>query len=630
MDYKYLLESLKKISKVSVAVIGDFCLDAYWVIDDSCSEISLETGKRTRSVKKQRYSPGGAANVANNLSALKVKKVYALGVIGDDLFGRELKNILSKIDVNTAGLIVQDKKWNTPVFGKPYNKGEEESRIDFGNFNEIYRDTQKKLLKYLKDIIDSVEVIIINQQLLKSIYSDDFIEEINSFIAQYKNKHFIVDCRSCPEKFRNVYLKLNQKEAARINNIDIDNDDMVPLKKLKEYAENIYNINLKPVFITRGRRGMLVYDGKNYYENRAIQILRKIDPVGAGDTAISAIGAALAAGLKPRDAADIANMASAVTVQKLLVCGSASPEEILKIGAEPDYIYNPELAADIRRINYIEGTDIEIINRSFSPQNIRYAIFDHDGTISTLRQGWEGVMEPVMLKAILGDKYLSVNKNIYKKIKDEVLDYIDKSTGIETILQIEYLVEMVHSFGYVPKDKILDKFQYKKIYNKELMKLIDNRLLKFKQGKLAVNDFTIKGAFEFLEALYKKGVKLYLASGTDEDDVIHEASVLGYAPFFENRIYGALKDGGRCSKKMIVERILKENDLKGSSLICFGDGPVEIRKTISQGGSGVGLASDEVKKSGFNPDKRARLIEAGADIIISDFTQQEHLLSYFL
>ena len=82
MNKEQLQEILKDISAVKIAVVGDFCLDAYWFIDESKSEISIETGQKTRPVKEQRYSLGGAGNVTNNLTAMGVKDVRAFGVIG--------------------------------------------------------------------------------------------------------------------------------------------------------------------------------------------------------------------------------------------------------------------------------------------------------------------------------------------------------------------------------------------------------------------------------------------------------------------------------------------------------------------------------------------------------------------
>ena len=90
MKKEQLERILEDIRSVSIAVVGDFCLDAYWFIDESKSEVSIETGQMTRPVKRQRYSLGGAGNVANNLTAMGVQDVRAFGVIGSDPFGNEI------------------------------------------------------------------------------------------------------------------------------------------------------------------------------------------------------------------------------------------------------------------------------------------------------------------------------------------------------------------------------------------------------------------------------------------------------------------------------------------------------------------------------------------------------------
>ena len=89
-------------------------------------------------------------------------------------------------------------------------------------------------------------------------------------------------------------------------------------------------------------------------------MLGPVDPVGAGDSLLAGIAAALAAGEAPLGAAELGNFAAAVTVQKLRVTGTASPPEILAIGSDPDYRYRPELALYPRRARCLEGTDIEL------------------------------------------------------------------------------------------------------------------------------------------------------------------------------------------------------------------------------------------------------------------------------
>jgi phosphoglycolate phosphatase-like HAD superfamily hydrolase len=208
-----------------------------------------------------------------------------------------------------------------------------------------------------------------------------------------------------------------------------------------------------------------------------------------------------------------------------------------------------------------------------------------------------------------------------------VLEFIDMSTGIQTIVQMEGLVDMVDEFNFVPKNEILDKFGYKKLYNDALMEVVNKRIEKFKSGQLSMEDFTLKGAVDFLKLLKKKGVKLYLASGTDKEDVLNEAEVLGYAGLFDDEIHGAIGDITKYSKKMVIDKIISDHDLKGEELVVFGDGPVEIKESVRFDGIAIGVASDEVRRYDLNPEKRSRLIRSGAHFIIPDFSQPEKLMN---
>ncbi len=628
MDRTRLKALLDAIAATRVAVMGDFCIDAYWVLDPSGSEISLETGKLTQTVGQQRYGLGGAGNVVNNLVDLGVGQVYAVGVVGEDLFGRAMKAMLTAAGVNADGMVVQSAGWDTAVYGKPYLDRQEQSRVDFGAFNEISAETEDRLIENLRSTLRSVQAVILNQQIVRGINSDALIAKLNQVMAEHPDHIFIVDSRHKSGQYAGAILKLNDIEAGRLVGVPRQVGDVVLLEEVHDYITKLYKRTDRPVFVTRGARGCVGYDGETMWDVPGVQILTPVDPVGAGDASVSAMAGALAAGGTVGEAAELGNFAAAVTVRKLEQCGTAAPAEILEIGGDPDYVYNPELSDDPRRARYHDGTEIEVITGTLTLGRIEHAVFDHDGTISTLRQGWEGIMEPVMVKAILGPQYMEADEGLYRKVVDTVREYIDKSTGIQTILQMEALVEMVRQFECVPGDQVLDKFGYKEIYNDALMELVRSRLAKFERGELDVNDYTVKGAVRFVGELQSRGVKLYLASGTDREDVIAEATALGYAGLFEDRIYGSVGDVSKYSKKMVVEKILRENRLTGPQLACFGDGPVELREAKKRGGIAVGIASDEVRRHGLSAEKRARLIRAGADVVVPDFSQTEALLGY--
>jgi rfaE bifunctional protein kinase chain/domain len=626
MKEQRISEILARIKNVKIAVYGDFCIDAYWLLDPAGSEVSVETGLQAQSVARHYYSLGGASNVVANLAALEPASIQVIGVIGNDIFGRELVRQFEELGVDTTCLVVQKNNFDTVTFGKPYLEGKELPRMDFGFFNKRTDATDQALLDGIKNALQTEDALIVNQQVPGSITNESFIDSANELFGKFRDKIILLDSRHYGRKFRDIYRKTNDLEAAQLNNVEVKLDDILTLADVKKYAENLYKQFNKPVFLTRGSRGIITIDAEGYHEAPGIQLLKKLDIVGAGDTVTSALALCLGAGVNPAESAEFANIAAAVTVQKLFQTGTASGPEILEIGKDADYIYQPELATDRRKARYLDDTEIELCWESMPQARIKHAVFDHDGTVSTLRQGWEQVMAPVMVRAILGDKYKTADETLYHQVRNRVLDYIDKSTGIQTIVQMEALVEMVREFGLVPADKIRDKFGYKEIYNDALMELVNKRIEKFKRGELDIYDYTIKGALEFLKTLRERGIKLYLASGTDRDDVIAEAEALGYAELFDGGIYGSVGDIAKYSKKMVIEKIMTENNLQGLELAVFGDGPVEIRECRKREGIAIGIATDEIRRHGLNPEKRTRLVKAGAHIIIPDFSQRDKLM----
>src|SRR5690554_2231296 len=627
MKREILEKILGEIASVKIAVVGDFCLDAYWFIDASKSEVSIETGQLTRPVKQQRYSLGGAGNVTNNLTAMGVKDVLAFGVIGPDPFGAEMVKVMHENGINTENLIVQEKNWSTHVYTKPYIADQEQNRIDFGNFNELSNSVANKLIELLNKAVSDVDVVIINQQVLSGIHTPYFRTKLVQLIHDFPQKIFIVDSRNYSEAYKGAYRKLNDREAANLIGLNKEPDDVVLYAEVKEAALHLYQLFGKPLFITRGERGSIIVDEKGIADIHGIMILSKVDTVGAGDSYLAGAAAALAAGYDVKVVAEIGSYVAGVTVQKLFQTGTASPEEILNLGTEPDFIYNPELAEDIRHAVYYNDSEIEIVNEWAEPLRITHAIFDHDGTISTLREGWEKIMVPMMIKAILGAHFQEADEAVYHKVHARVIDFVDKTTGIQTLVQMKGLVELVREFKLVPDEQILDEFGYKEIYNRELLQMVKVREEKLKRGELAIEDLTLKNAVELLYKLHDAGVSLYLASGTDEEDVKNEARILGYAHLFEGGIYGAVGDVKKEAKKMVLDRILNAiEDSNVGQIATFGDGPVEIRETRKRGGITIGIASNEIKRHSLNESKRSRLIKAGADVILPDFSQMHLLL----
>jgi len=622
--------AIKKLHSARVTILGDFCLDAYWLIDTGASELSLETGLPVRYVREQRYSLGGAGNVAANVTALGVREVRVVGVIGDDLFGEEMVRIMSRLEMNTEALLKLEKPWQTSVYAKPCLGSEELNRMDIGAFNQFPETQLDQVLSRLEKAAEQSDVVILNQQLPRSLFTEKAIPRINTIIAKHHSVIFLVDSRNYAGAFEGAVLKVNAHEAARLMGRERPLREAISRAETIEFAQALTARTRRPVFLTRGEHGLIVLDGARLVEIPGIQVLGKTDTVGAGDTVVAAIAAVLGGGGDIELAARLANLAASITVRKLQVTGTATVTELREVGPNPDYVYDAELAANPRQARYLPDSEIEVVREPAKPRSgpVRHAIFDHDGTISVLRHGWEKIMEPMMLQAILGDKASTVPEAVYKKVTHDIRVFIDKTTGIQTLAQMKGLISLVREYGFVPEAEILDEHGYKAEYNRALLEMIGHRIVKIERGELDPYDYELKGARKFLDTLHRAGVKLYLASGTDEADVKAEAAVMGYASLFDGGIHGAVGDLKVEAKRVVLERIIQGGGLTGDDLVVVGDGPVELREGRKRGAFCLGVASNELCRYGLDLTKRSRLIRAGADIIVPDYSQLDKILPF--
>ena len=274
----------------------------------------------------------------------------------------------------------------------------------------------------------------------------------------------------------------------------------------------------------------------------------------------------------------------------------------------------------------LDGTHIEIVRPDLERGQIRSVLFDFDGTLSLIRQGWQGVMVPMMVEILLE----TGTGETPEELTVTVTEYVDRLTGKQTIYQMIELCNQIEAREGQP----LDPLEYKYQYLDRLWARIEHRVMGLKQGTIDALEMVVPGAFDVLDNVRARGLTCYLASGTDQPYVLDEATALGLAPYFgaagDARIYGALDEYERFSKAQVIQDILRTHGLKGSQLLAFGDGYVEIEETKRAGGIAVGVATDEVRREGVDAWKRDRLIRAGADLIIPDFREQEVLLAYLL
>ena len=264
-------------------------------------------------------------------------------------------------------------------------------------------------------------------------------------------------------------------------------------------------------------------------------------------------------------------------------------------------------------------SQIEIVRPGFALGTARHALFDFDGTLSLLREGWQEVMVPMMVEILMETPHHESQEALTALVRD----YVDCLTGKDTIYQMIRLAEEIRTRGTEPLDPLAYKYRYLDL----LWQRIAHRVQGVKDGSIPREQMLLPGSVALLEALNARGITCYLASGTDIAFVQDEAEALRLTPYFRGGVYGALDDWKSFSKAILIQRILSEHHLEGNALLGFGDGFVEIENVVAVGGTAVGVASDEAQPGRLNAWKRQRLVDAGAHLIVADLSRTDQLIA---
>jgi phosphoglycolate phosphatase-like HAD superfamily hydrolase len=269
--------------------------------------------------------------------------------------------------------------------------------------------------------------------------------------------------------------------------------------------------------------------------------------------------------------------------------------------------------------------DVELLNPDVRRGPFRAVLFDFDGTLSLIREGWPRVMVGMMVER-LRDQQLAAEP------EPELWAHIDRlvmaHNGAPTIRQMEVFADELRRRGGTPADT----WDYLRDYLDRLLAVVRRRWRALEAGDARPADWVVPNAHTILANVRDLGVPLFVASGPDYDHVAYEARLLGLDSFFPTGINAPKDNDPTFGKGKVIDRILAELGIRGQELLGFGDGVVETAEVKRVGGVAVGVASSE-HGSGpgvVNPEKRARLVAAGADVIVADYTQQAELLRWLM
>ena len=227
------------------------------------------------------------------------------------------------------------------------------------------------------------------------------------------------------------------------------------------------------------------------------------------------------------------------------------------------------------------NTYFEIINPHIQRGQINQALFDFDGTLSLVREGWQAIMVSMMVEKLME----TPDHEFESDLTFLVRDFVDRLTGKQTIYQMIHLTEEIQQRGAAP----LSAGEYKWQFLERMNAHIESRIKGLENRSIQPQALMVPGSVDILEALFTRNVTCYLASGTDDVYVKKEVKALGIDHYFAG-IYGAQDDYKNFSKRMVIERILQDNHLSGPELVAFGDGFVEIEDAHTAGGITIGVA----------------------------------------
>lgn len=332
MNIDRLNEILSRMEGLAIGVVGDFFLDLYLDLDASLSETSIETGLEAYQAVNRRCQPGAAGNTAVNLVALRAGSVRAVGAIGDDGNGFDLRRALEDCGVDCSALIAEPKIF-TPTYTKPLMSGRngttrELNRIDIKNRSTLPVDVENILLEKIGEMSGEVDGIVVIDQA-KEPDCGSVTSRIREYLARLagekRGMKILVDSRCRITQYANCILKPNIAEALNALGMDSGCPDEI---EGREIAGGLFAETGRPVFLTMGERGCCVADANGIVTVPAFSAKGEIDPVGAGDSFMAAAAASLCAGADHLEAAFMGNLAASITVGKIGTTGAAAPEEL--------------------------------------------------------------------------------------------------------------------------------------------------------------------------------------------------------------------------------------------------------------------------------------------------------------
>ncbi len=331
--------------RLRIGVVGDFFLDRYLHIDPRKEEASIETGLPVHNVVEVRSQPGAAGTILNNLVALGVGEIHAVGFCGDDGEGYELKRALAaKSGVKLEHFLTSPSR-RTPVYCKPIVMEEgrpprELNRLDSKNWTSTPVELQRELASRVVELAPKWDILLLLEQVElpeTGVVTRAVAEAAHAAMRARDGLVVLADSRRGLRHFPPLAFKMNAAELARMDGGSETESEPEP-GAIGARAAALAERNGQPVFVTMAGRGIVgALPGRHPEHVPALPVRGPIDVVGAGDAVTANLAAALAAGADTREAMTLSMAAASLVIHQLGTTGTASPEQISRLlGVGPD------------------------------------------------------------------------------------------------------------------------------------------------------------------------------------------------------------------------------------------------------------------------------------------------------
>ena len=334
-----------KFPSLSVAVLGDYCLDEYFRIDAALNEPSLETGLAAYQCVKNESFPGAAGTVAKNFANLGVGKVYAVGFVGDDGRGLELLRGLGRLGID-CGCVIASPERVTPCYTKPWitenGVPRELNRIDVKNWTPTPERLADAVMERLGGLMGRLDAVVVLDQYIEEncgIVTETVRERLAALGRENPGRIFFADSRSRIGAFKSMMIKGNEHEVLRA----AFGGGAVPGKDggadyagaVRRAGEILQERTGRPVITTLGAAGVRIQDKGREISIPGIPLSGELDVCGAGDSFSAAFVSALAAGADMELAGTVGNAAAAVCVTQLGTSGNVTAGMIAEMMGRP-------------------------------------------------------------------------------------------------------------------------------------------------------------------------------------------------------------------------------------------------------------------------------------------------------